>query len=48
MFAAIALAIADAGMRFVASEPAAARDLAAILLPANLIALAFVRERGLF
>ncbi len=51
LLAAIALAIADAGLRYAAAEPiaaAAARDLAAILLPSDLIALAFVEERGLF
>jgi len=48
MFAALALIAADAAMRLASPAPAAARDLAAILVPANLVALAFVRERGLF
>ena len=50
LFGAAALAIADAGLRYSAGDPASAavvRDLAAILVPANLIALSFVEERGL-
>ncbi|MBZ5647677.1 MAG: GGDEF domain-containing protein [Acidobacteriia bacterium] len=50
LFGAAALAIADAGLRYSAGDPTTAavvRDLAAILLPANLIAVAFMEERGI-
>ncbi len=51
LFGAAALALADAGLRYSAGDPAGTavvRDLAAILLPANLIALSFLEERGIF
>ncbi|HVP42534.1 MAG TPA: GGDEF domain-containing protein [Terriglobales bacterium] len=49
LFAAIALAVADAGLRAAAGDTGATvvvRDLAAILLPANLVALSFLKEKG--
>lgn len=46
MFAALVLFAAEAGMRLSLADARAALDVAAILVPANLIALAFVRERG--
>ena len=51
LFAATALAVADAGLGSAAGDPGAAavvRDLAAILLPANLVALTFLKEKGFF
>ena len=51
LFATAALAVADAALRAAAYDPAAAlvvRDVAAILLPADLVALTFLREKGFF
>ncbi len=51
LFASVALAVADAGLRSAAADPGAAavvRDLVAILLPANLVALTFLKEKGFF
>jgi diguanylate cyclase (GGDEF)-like protein len=49
LFGAAVLAVADAGLRSTAGDPGAAvvvRDVAAILLPANLVALTFLKEKG--
>ncbi len=51
LFGVAALAVADAGLRATAGDPGAAavvRDLTAILLPADLVALTFLREKGFF
>jgi diguanylate cyclase (GGDEF)-like protein len=51
LFGVAALAVADAGLRAATGDPVAAavvRDVAAILLPADLIALTFLKEKGFF
>jgi len=51
LFGAVAVAAADLGLRSAAGDPAAAaaaRDVIAILLPANLVALTFLKEKGFF
>ena len=47
MLAAVILAGAEAAVRLAGANAATVRDLAAILVPANIIALAFVPERGI-
>lgn len=51
LFAAIAVAAADAALTAAAADPVGAqvvRDAVAILLPANLVALTFLEEKGFF
>ncbi len=51
LFASAALAVADAALRPAAADPGATvvvRDLVAVLLPANLVALTFLKEKGFF
>ncbi len=51
LYGAAALALAEAGLRATAGDPVAAaavRDMAAILLPADLVALTFLKEKGFF